>query len=96
MLLTNAIATILKHAGRPVAFCSHILTLTEFKHATVEKKACVIIKAVKKWSYDLLGQNFTIITDQQAVKFYVPLEKTGKTEKQQNLTIEGRIRKLQV
>ena len=74
----TALAATLNQAGRPVAFFSRTLTPTERKHASIEKEACAVVEAVKKWSHYLSARRFTIITDQQAVHYMFHSEKLGK------------------
>lgn len=64
-----AIGASLNQNGRPVAFFSRTLTPDERKHSSVEKEACAIVESVKKWRHFLLGNHFTLITDQRSVSF---------------------------
>ena len=64
-----AIAAILNQGGRPVAFFSRSLTSNELAHPAVEKEACSIVEALRKWSHYLQGKHFTIVTDQEAVSY---------------------------
>ncbi|GAB1598560.1 hypothetical protein Ahia01_000133100, partial [Argonauta hians] len=74
----TAVAATLNQAGRPVAFFSRTLTPTERKHASVEKEACAIVEAIKKWSHYLSARRFTIVTDQQAVHYMFHSQRLGK------------------
>ena len=64
----NAIAAALNQNGRPVAFFSRVLNPSEQKHSSVEKEACAIVEALRKWKHFLTGRHFTIITDQKCVR----------------------------
>ena len=64
-----AIAATLNQSGRPVAFVSRALTGSEQRHSSVEKEAYAIVEALRKWRHYLLGNHFTIITDQKSVAF---------------------------
>lgn len=63
------IATTLNQAGRPVAFFSWMLHVSERKQSAVEKEAHAIVEAVRKWKHYLSGRHFTLITDQKSVAF---------------------------
>ena len=65
----TAIAAVLTHAGRPVAFFSRTLQGPEKHHAAVEKEAHAIIESVRHWRHYLTGRHFTIKTDQRSVSF---------------------------
>ena len=65
----SSIAATLNQNGRPVAFFSRVLSDSERKHAAVEKEACAIVEALRKWRHYLTGRHFTIITDQKSVSF---------------------------
>lgn len=65
----TTLAATLSQNGRPVAFFSRTLSKTERLHPAVEREACAIIEAIRKWRQILIGRHFKIITDQQAVSF---------------------------
>ena len=73
-----AIAATLNQCGRPVAFFSRTLSPSERKHATVEKEAQAIVEACKKWKHFLLGNHFTLLTDQKSVAFMFESTHNGK------------------
>ena len=50
----------------------------ERRHSPVEKEACVIVKACRKWRHYLTGRHFLLITDQQAVSYMFDTNKHGK------------------
>ena len=74
----SSIAATLNQNGRPVAFFSRVLSDSERKHAAVEKEACAIVEALRKWRHYLTGRHFTIITDQKSVSFMFDSNKMGK------------------
>ena len=73
-----AIAATLNQGGRPVAFFSRTLRGAELKHASVEKEAQAIIEAIRHWRHFLTGRHFTLVTDQQSVKFMFDTKRKGK------------------
>ena len=65
--------------GRPVAFFPRNLTKVERNQSSVEKEAPAIVEAIRKWNHCLLGRKFTLITDQQSVRYmYDTGSKRGK------------------
>ena len=64
-----AIAAILNQGGRPVAFFSRTLNKNELVHPAIEKEACSVVEALRKWSHYLRGRHFTLHTDQEAVSY---------------------------
>ena len=55
--------------GRPMAFLSKALSSRHLRLSTYEKELLAIIMAVQKWRTYLLGQNFVIKTDHEALKY---------------------------
>ena len=53
--------------GRPVAFYSRTLQVSEQHQAPVEKEAQAIVEATHHWRHFLLGRHSTLITDQKSV-----------------------------
>ena len=52
-----------------MAFFSRTLTKVERNQSSVEKEAAAIVEAIRKWNHFLLGRKFTLITDQQSVRY---------------------------
>lgn len=65
----HSIAATLTQNGRPVAFFSRTLNDSEKKHSSIEKEACAIVEALRKWRHYLIGRHFILITDQQSISF---------------------------
>ena len=65
----SAISAILNQGGRPVAFFSRTLQVSQLHYPAVEKEATAIIQLICKWAHLLNRQTFTIITDQQSIAF---------------------------
>ena len=64
-----AIAATLNQNGRPVAFFSRTLNQSEKHHSPIEKEASAIVESFRKWKHYLLGNQFTLLTDQEALSF---------------------------
>ena len=64
-----AIGATLNQKGKPVAFYSRTLHGSELHHSSVEKEAYSIVEALRRWYYLLVGNEFTLITDQRSVAF---------------------------
>ena len=73
-----ALSASLNQGGKPVAFFSRTLKAHERKHPAVEKEACAIVEACRKWNHYLAGRRFLLITDQQAVFYMFSRENHGK------------------
>ena len=75
-----AIAATLNQNGRPVAFFSRTLSQSEQRHSSIEKEAYAIVESIRKWRHYLLGNHFTLITDQKSVAFMMNPKQSGKTK----------------
>ena len=73
-----AIAATLNQDNRPVAFFSRMLNPHERYQSAVEKEACAVVEALRKWSHFLLGCHFRLITDQRSVSFMFDQTHTSK------------------
>ena len=70
----------LSQGGKPVAFFSRTLNSSERKHHPMEKEACAIVEACRKWFHYLVCRKFQIITDQQAVSFMFNQKHNGRVK----------------
>ena len=59
----------LNQRGRPVAFFSRTLAKVERNQSSVEKEAAAIVEGIRKRNHFLLGRKFTLITDQQSIRY---------------------------
>ena len=73
-----AIAATLNQDGRPVAFFSRGLNRNELGHSSVEKEACSIVESIRHWGHYLTGKHFTLITDQNSVRFMFDKTRSSK------------------
>ena len=73
-----ALSASLNQNGKPVAFFSITLQPHERHHSSVEKEACAIVEACRKFRHFLAGRKFLLITDQQAVSFMFNSKGHGK------------------
>ena len=64
-----AIAATLNQNGRPLAFFTRTLKDSEKSHPPVEREACAVIEALRKWKHYLIGTHFTIVTDNEPIAF---------------------------
>ena len=75
----SAIGSSLSQEGKPVAFFSRILQISERKHSTVEREALAIVESCIKWRHILHSvPGFTIVTDQKVVSFMFDQTHTSK------------------
>lgn len=63
------LGVVLTQAGKPIAYFSEAFKETSRHLYTYEKEMMAMVKAIKKWRPYLLGKPFTIMTDQQSLKF---------------------------
>ena len=64
----TGIGAVLMQQGHPIAFLSKALTGRNAELSAYERELLAIILAVQKWQQYLVGQHFTIKTDQQSLK----------------------------
>ena len=76
---------VFNQAGRPVAFFSRTLQVSETRHASVEKEAQAIIETVRHWRHYLTGKHFILKTDQQAVSYMFDKQKNSKIKNDKNM-----------
>lgn len=60
--------TQLDQQERPILYASKSLTKTERSYPQLHREALAVVWAVEKFSYYLLGREFTIVTDNNALK----------------------------
>lgn len=85
----TSVSAVLNQGGRPVAFMSRTLQGSEIHYPAIEKEATAIIEAVRKWSYLLLRQHFTMVTDQRSVAFM--FDNQRRTKIKNNKILEWRL-----
>ena len=73
-----AIAVTSNQAGKSVVFFSSPLKWGDNIYPAVEKEALAIIKAVRYWSYYLIGRWFTLTTDQKSVNYILDIQHKDK------------------
>ena len=73
-----AIAATLNQEGRPVAFFSRGLNRSELNHSSVEKEAYSIVESIRHWGHYLVGKHFTLVTDQNSVRFMFDKTRSSK------------------
>lgn len=56
--------------SRPVAYESKQLNAAEKNYATHDKEMLAIVRALHKWRTDLLGAEFTVLTDHHTLEFF--------------------------
>ena len=59
-----SLSAMLNQEGRPVAFFSRTFQGSEINQSSIKREAHAIAEAVNKWRHFLLGEHFTLITDQ--------------------------------
>lgn len=72
---TNAsgfgLGTVLSQNGRPIAYFSQTLSSRAQAKSIYERELMAVVLAVQKWRHYLLGNKFTVISYQKALKFLV-------------------------
>ena len=81
----GALAASLTQKGKPVAFFSRSLAPSERHHSAIEREACAIVEAVRKWRHFLIGRHFQLVTDQQSVRFMFDHKNRGKVKNEKIL-----------
>ena len=80
-----ALSASLNQNGKPVAFFSRTLSKHEKLHSSIEKEACAIVEAVRKWRHYLTNRKFLLVTDQQAVSFLFSKSNAKGTAKNEKI-----------
>jgi hypothetical protein len=65
----SGLGAVLMQEGKPIAFYSKTLGPRAMTLSIYEKEALAILEALKKWRHYLLGNQLTIRTDQQSLKY---------------------------
>ena len=73
-----ALAASLTQEGKPVAFFSKTLSQAQRHFPSVEKEAAAIVESLRKWRHYLLGNHFTLVTDQKSVSFMLDQKNRSK------------------
>ena len=84
-----AIAATLNQNDRPLAFFTRTLRDSEKLYPPVEREACAVIEALRKWKHYLIGTHFTLVTDNEPIAFmYGKHKKKIKNDKIQRWRLE--------
>lgn len=65
------LGTVLSQNGRPIAYFSQTLSSRAQANSIYERELMAVVLAVQKWRHYLLGNKFTVISYQKALKFLV-------------------------
>ena len=76
--LDVTISATLNQGGPQLPLCLKLCRAAKKYYLTFEKKATVVIEAVKKWSHLLSRQTFTLITEQRFVAFLLDSRRPKK------------------
>lgn len=77
----HGISALLQQQGKPIAFMSRAVGISNKSWSTYAKEMLAIIEATRIWRLYLLGQNFIIQMDQCSLKYF--LEQKVATPEQQ-------------
>lgn len=67
--LGSGLEAVLMQGGRTLAYLSQALKWKNLFLSTYEKEFLTLVLAIRKWRHYLLGHNFKVRTDQQALKY---------------------------
>src|SRR4051812_2860149 len=73
-----AVRAVLSQDGKLVAFESRQMSPAEKNYAVYEKELLTIIHALKVWRYYLEGQEFTVVTDHQSLRYLQTQDKLNR------------------
>lgn len=62
------IGAVLTQKGRPIAFSNQALSARSQAKSVYERELMAVVLSVQKWHNYLLGQKFTVLTDQRALR----------------------------
>ena len=68
-----------------MAFFLRTLNKCELHQSSVEKEACAIVEAIRKWAHLLSGRQFTVVTDQQSVSFMYNVRHSSKIKNEKRM-----------
>jgi len=74
-----ACAAVLQQNGKPVLFASKTLSSAERNYSHLEREALAIVWAVRRLHKYLIGRHFTLLTDNQPIKFIFDTKKAIPT-----------------
>lgn len=62
------LGAVLSQKGRPIAYFNQALSEKARLKSVYERELMAVVLSVQKWRHYLLGQKFTVLTDQRALK----------------------------
>src|SRR3954453_6068731 len=75
-----AIGVVLSQDGKPVTFESRQMSPAEKNYAVHEKELLAIVHALKVWRHYLEGQEFTVVTDHQSLRYLQTQDKLNRRQ----------------
>src|SRR4051812_48194757 len=75
-----AVGAVLSQDGKPVAFESRQMSPAEKNYAVHEKELLAIVHALKVWRHYLEGQEFTVVTDHQSLRYLQTQDKLNRRQ----------------
>src|SRR3954453_7068577 len=75
-----AVGAVLSQDGKPVAFESCQMSPAEKNYAVHEKELLTIVHALKVWRHYLEGQEFTVVTDHQSLRYLQTQDKLNRRQ----------------
>lgn len=67
----TGLSAVLMQEARPIAYFSQALSARTQTKSIYERELMTVVLAVQKWRHYLIGNKFTVISDQKALKFLI-------------------------